>query len=92
MTVKAFGARLKAVLRDGNLRTADLARWFDVPYPTVREWLVNGRSPSSAPQDRDHIYEMLEILEHRIRKKQGFPLPRLSPSDRIRRLHELRSA
>ena len=87
-----FGERLKAVLRDGNLRVADLARWFDAPHPTVRGWLVDGWDPGGAPMDRAHIYRMLGILESRVRQKRGFPLPRLSPKERIYRLMVIRNA
>lgn len=87
-----FGGRLKVVLRDGNLRLADLARWFDVPYPTVRGWLVDGWDPRGGPQDRDYIYRMLNVLELRISQKRGFPLPRMSPSERIAHLEAVRQA
>lgn len=87
----AFGARLKAALRDGNLRTADLARWFGVPYPTVREWIVNGRTPARTPQDREGILKSLAVLETRIKNRRGFPFPRMTASERIARLMDLRA-
>lgn len=86
----SFGERLKAVLRDGNLRVADLARWFDVPHPTVRGWVVDGWDPGGGPQDRAYIHRMLDALELRIAQKRGFPLPRMSPDRRIAHLAEIR--
>ena len=86
----AFGERLKAVLRDGNLRVADLARWFDAPHPTVRGWVVDGWDPGGGPLDRAFIYRMLEALELRVAQKRGFPLPRMSPGKRIEHLKTIR--
>lgn len=86
----AFGARLKAVLRDGNLRVADLSRWFNVPYPTVRSWVDNDWKPGGAPQDQEYIYKMLDVLELRVNQKRGFPIPRMSPNDRIAYLLAIR--
>lgn len=88
----AFGGRLKAVLRDGNLRVADLARWFDVPHPTVRGWVVDGWNPGGGPRDQAYIYRMLDVLELCINQKRGFPIPRLSPRGRIAHLAEIRQA
>lgn len=85
-----FGKRLKAVLRNGNLRVADLARWFDAPHPTVHGWLVDGWNPGGGPMDRAYIHRMLGVLESRIKQKRGFPLPRMSPGQRIARLAEMR--
>lgn len=42
--------RLKKVMRDRNLRVADLARRFNRPYTTVREWVLHGREPGEADQ------------------------------------------
>lgn len=86
----AFGERLRAVLRDGNLRVADLARWFDVPYPTVRGWVVDGWYPGGGPQDQAYIYHMLDVLELRINQKRGFPIPRMPPDKRIVYLAEIK--
>lgn len=80
-----FAQRLATVLRDGNLRVADLARWFDRPDPTVRGW-VNGGEVGSAPLDAAMIEAVMVDLEKRIRKGRGFPVPRLSPLARIQYL------
>lgn len=77
-----FQQRLKWVLQGGNLTVADLARWLDRPDPTVREWIDNGREPTGAPLDLEHVYALLELLETLIRKKLNFPVPRLSAAKR----------
>ena len=41
----SFQSRLKKVMRRRNMRVADLARWFDRPYTTVREGVLYGREP-----------------------------------------------
>jgi len=41
----SFQFRLKKVMRRRNMRVADLARHFKVPYMTMREWVLNGRQP-----------------------------------------------
>jgi len=40
-----FQKRLLRAMRRHNMRVADLARHFEVPYTTVREWVVFGRTP-----------------------------------------------
>lgn len=89
---KAIGStRLRAALVNGNLRVSDLARWFGVPYPTMRSWVKNGCKPRMAPQDADALLSALDKLEKRIAAKQGFPIPLLlPPSERIRRIKCLR--
>lgn len=84
-----FQKRLHNVLQRGNLRTADLARWFDRPHATVSEWIKNGREPTGGPKDVEQIFDRLERLEHLIEHTQKFPLPRLSPSQRIQYLGKL---
>ena len=51
--------RLKAIMRRRNMRVADLARWFDRPYTTVREWVLYGREPG---EDK-HIAKRMAALE-----------------------------
>lgn len=46
-------------MRQRGMRVADLARWFDEPYTTVREWVLNGRFPSNL----ERIGRRLETLE-----------------------------
>lgn len=47
-----FQGRLKKVMRRRNMRVADLARWFDRPYTTTREWVLYGRNPGAAGIER----------------------------------------
>ena len=58
-----FQKRLKAAMRRRNMRVADVARWFDRPYTTVREWVLNGRIPDGTERDRRAIERILEALE-----------------------------
>ena len=88
--MKPFDTRLHEVLRKGNLRTADLARWFDRPHATVSGWVKNGHQPGGGPSDIDHAFAMLGLLETLIQKRKGFPVPRLSPRQRIEHLNRWR--
>ena len=92
MSRKTFQQRLKSCERDGNLTVADLARWFDRPYPTVRTWVQDGIEPGGGPIDKEHALSMLGLLETLIKQKQGLPLPRLAPRARIERLEQIRMA
>lgn len=58
-----FQKRLTKCMKAGSLRTADLARWFDRPYTTVREWVLHGREPGE--KDRSHVERRLKVLERR---------------------------
>jgi len=44
--------RLKRIMRQRDWRLADLARALQVPYTTVREWVLYGRTPSEAGVER----------------------------------------
>ena len=92
MTKKTFQQRLKACQRGGNLMVADLARWFDRPYPTVRTWVQDGIEPGGGPIDKEHALSMLGLLETLIRQKNGFPVARMSPAKRIEHLAGVRAA
>ena len=87
---KSFQFRLRDCLKKGNLRTADLARWFDRPNPTMRSWVVDGIEPNGAPLDAALAWATLVKLEKLIAKNSKFPVPRLSPRDRITYLKEIR--
>lgn len=87
---KPFQRRLQAVLRGGNLRVADLARWFDRPHATVRGWVELGVEPGGGPIDIEHAFALLGLLEALIQKKVGLPVPRLSPQKRIEHLTQIR--
>ena len=56
--------RLKRIMRRREMRVADLARHFEVPYTTVREWVLYGREPAYNPRVRAKVIERrLEALE-----------------------------
>lgn len=77
-------------MKVGNLRVADLARWFDRPHPTVSTWVKQGRQPSGGPTDVEHFHALLDLLEQLVKKNKGFPVPRLSPGARIEHVSEIR--
>jgi len=81
--------RLDAIMRDGNLTVADLARWFERPHPTVRGW-TKGGSVGGPPLDRHAIEVALAKLEDMLKKKRGLPVPQMSPAKRIEYLEARR--
>ncbi len=83
--------RLQACMKRGNLRVADLARWFDRPHPTVRGWALKGIQPGGGPHDVATVNELLTLLERFIDAKRGFPVPRLSPRDRKQHVLDIRA-
>lgn len=89
--MQTFQERLTKAMREGNLTVADLARWFSRPHPTVRGWVMGG-ALGGAWLDTAEIEALLQKLENRIKKRNGFPVPRLSPTDRIQYLTQIRSA
>ena len=86
-----FSDRLQAVMRDGNLTGADLARWLDRPDPTVRCWISGTHELSGAQLDVAYVEAQVGKLERLLRKKVGLPVPRLTPSARIKYLTGLKS-
>lgn len=89
--MNAFRQRLHSTMQAGNLRVADLARWFDRPHATVRGWVEDGTEPGGGPLDRAMVMALMRTLEHLVKKKRGFPVPRLSPSARIAHLAKIRT-
>ena len=77
-------------MRDGNLTGADLARWFDRPDPTVRGWISGVHALSGAQLDVAFVEAQLDKLERFLKKKQGLPVPRLTPAKRIEHLAKLK--
>lgn len=54
----------------GNLRVADVARWFGRRHSTARGWVVDGREPAGTPADIRNLFKRLgelnaEIATHR---------------------------
>lgn len=80
--MNTFQERLEHAMAVGNLTVADLARWFEVPYQTVRGWTKDGHEPSGGPIDCAFVYAKTAKLERAIRKKDGLPLPRLTGESR----------
>ncbi len=81
-------------MRRGNLRVADLARWFDRPHPTVRGWALKGIQPGGGPHDVESVNSMLVLLEKLIEARKGsygFPVPRLSPRARKQHILDIRA-
>lgn len=58
-----FQKRLLRVMKRRGKRVADLARHFDRPYTTVREWVLFGREPAGPAADRKAIDRQLSDLE-----------------------------
>lgn len=87
MTVQS---RLKWCMKHGNLRRSDLARWFIRPDSTMRGWVVDGKVPSGTEADVAYVSQWLWLLESKIKQKRGFPVPRMSPSERIKHLATVR--
>lgn len=86
-----FSERLQVVLKKGNLRVADLARWFDRPHPTVNGWVKRNLNPGGGPADVDNAYEMLIKLESYLQRSRMLPVPTgLSPDKRIKYIKKLR--
>ncbi|MDE2022457.1 MAG: hypothetical protein KGI71_06115 [Patescibacteria group bacterium] len=92
MAGRTFQQRLQACQRGGNLTVSDLARWFGRSAATARSWVKDGRQPSGGLIDVTHAHELLGLLEMLIRKKKGFPVPRLPPSERIEHLAHIRKS
>lgn len=75
--------RLNNVMAGGNLTIKDLSRWFNRPFATVRGW-VRGRDMRAAPQDAEVILERLKLIERRIRKGAGLPVPPFTTNGTMR--------
>ena len=88
--IPTFADRLRCLMDRGNLTVSDLARWFGRPHPTVNGW-VKGVALGGAPLDAALILAEVTRLERRIKRGDGFPVPRLSPTNRIAYLKRLRA-
>ena len=83
-----FQERLRRCVERGNLTVADLARWFDRPYPTVRSWFKDGWEPGDGPATRLRMEDLLTRLET-ITRQNGAELRRLPMANRAERLEQL---
>ncbi len=79
-----LSARLNAAMREGNLNTSDLARWFNRPIPTVRGW-VRGRYTRMTEYELGIVLDRLKLIERRIRLRAGLPVPQFTAHHRLRR-------
>lgn len=71
----SFQKRLQKCMTTGNLRVADIARWFDRRHSTIRGWAVDGLTPAGTPADIRGLFERLVELETLIREGcAGTPL------------------
>lgn len=78
-----FQSRLEHVSKAGLLTTADLATWFGRPYHTVRGWRTNPAHYRPWGPNGREAERLLDLLEHAIKRKRGFPVPiNLSPVER----------
>lgn len=80
--------RLAWIMLYGNLTVMDLSRLFDRPYPTVRGWTHGGKI-GGAQLDAAFVMAQIEKIERRITGKEGLPVPRLRPSERVRYVEKL---
>ena len=83
-----FNTRLQRCAQKAQLSAADLHHWFDVPYPTIRYWLIGKHSPNV--WSLWHVERLLVLLERSIRHKHGFPIPVRSAHARPGYLRKLR--
>ena len=58
-----FQQRIKTCMRRRGDRFADIARWFNVPYTTAREWVLYGRQPQGTERDKTMRERRLQALE-----------------------------
>jgi hypothetical protein len=66
-------SRLQWVMKHGRLTTADLQKWFDRSYPSVRNWIEFGVCPRGPRTEK--LLSELAILERLIKKRKGLPVP-----------------
>ena len=71
-----FRKRLLAAQAKGDMTTADLHRWFERPYPTIRYWLMGAAADFEPGGPRGRLArERLYMLEWAVGRKIGFPIP-----------------
>ena len=83
-----FNTRLQRCAQKGQLSAADLHHWFDVPYPTIRYWLIGTHSPNRV--SLLFAERLLVLLERALRLRHGFPIPVRSAHARPGYLRKLR--
>ena len=68
-----FCKRLLRAMKAGDMTVADVHHWFGRPRATVRTWVIDARTPQGPAGKR--AYLLLDLLERRIKKRAGFPIP-----------------
>ena len=58
--------------KEGGLTLSDLARWLQVPVPTLRSWAEESRTPSDS---NAYIYGRLEKLKELVASAGGNLVP-----------------
>jgi hypothetical protein len=76
--------RLQWIMRRGGLRLVDLQRWLQVPYPTVRSWVVG-----AVPKHYIALGLGLRHLENLV-ERGVFPLEEMPPRKRRLEIGRLR--
>ncbi len=87
--MRTFQQRLRVCVEGGNLTVADLGRWFDRPYATVRCWLHDGWEPAGGPVTRKRAEARLARLEDTV-NRLGVALSELPMRQRADKLAKLR--
>lgn len=81
--------RLVRAMRVGDLTVADLAAWFQIPYPTMRSWALLDRTPRRGSPRAKLAERRMRLLELAIGK--GLPAPQtLSAQERPRYIGRVR--
>lgn len=88
MAGKTFQKRLLACQRNGNLTVADLCRWFQRSYQTVRYWVEHDARPYGAALDQEKVEKRLALLEREIGRQHSFPIPSMSQTARIAHINK----
>ena len=68
-----FTKRIRWCIKNGDMTVADLHHWFGRPRSTVRTWVLDAHTPQGPAGNKAHL--LLTLLERRIEKKKGFPIP-----------------
>jgi hypothetical protein len=86
---ETFHTRLRRAQKLASLTPADLSIWFARPYGTIRGWLEQGYEPWGP--NGDVARYMLDLLEHAITRRNGFPVPvQLTPVQRREHVKRIR--
>lgn len=89
MPVPLLWQRLARLRREGNLTTADLARWLERPHATVSGWLRGGEVGLTS-LDAAYIVAQVSRLERMV-GKGGLPVPRMVRAKRREYLEKLKN-